>query len=98
MSFIKACSIKLRLFVLAGALLAGGGLLLAGPIDPQPEEVSFQPVDGLMCPLPGAAPGSGSDVRDMPYSRMRLEAQQGGAIARTAAQSQQVDRAPLRYI
>ena len=93
MSFVKAWSMKLWLFWLAGTLLAGGSLVLAGREDPGPEFVSFQSFEDQMCPLP-AGPGE----RVMPYSRYRLEAGQIDGGGRTAAQSQQVDRAPLRYI
>ena len=93
MAFIKAQSVKLWLFLLlAGTLPFGVSHLLAGPEDIGPEFVSFQPLGDEMCPLPGA------DGRALPYSQIRLEAGQGGAGGRIAADSRQVDRAPLRYI
>jgi 6-phosphogluconolactonase (cycloisomerase 2 family) len=93
MTFIKARSMKLWLFLLlGGTVLAGGGLLLAGPEDPGPQFVSFQPFEDQMCPIPGP------DGRVLPYSKYRFQTGQSGAGGQSTARSEQVDRAPLRFI
>jgi DNA-binding beta-propeller fold protein YncE len=90
-------------WLLAGAVLAGGALVSAGPGDTASNDaapgetftgdaklVSFQSFGDEMCPLPAAG------GRALPYTSYRLAAQAGGGQALSA--STHLDRAPLRYI